>query len=159
MADRAWIGLGGNIGPVAETLSAARLALRGLARGPLLMSPLVETDPWGLPDQPAFLNQVVGLRPRLGPHETLEALLAIERAHGRSRGERWGPRTLDLDVLTWPTAVAASAALEVPHPRLAERRFVLAPWAAVAPGLRVGGATVAELLARCPDGGGLRWRS
>ncbi|MEZ4468350.1 MAG: 2-amino-4-hydroxy-6-hydroxymethyldihydropteridine diphosphokinase [bacterium] len=102
---------------------------------------------------------MVGLTPRLGPDETLARLLEIERAHGRSRGERWGPRTLDLDILSWPGVVSASARLTLPHPRLAERRFVLAPWAAVAPGLRVGEQTVAGLLADCPDGGGLRWRS
>lgn len=160
MDARCWIGLGANLGPVVQTLRAARLALRSLARGPLVVSPLVWSAPWGRGDQPNFLNQIVGLRPRLGPTETLRHLRAVEDAHGRQREEPWGPRTLDLDVLSWPGVVMDGPELRLPHPYLHQRRFVLMPWAAVAPAVVVPGlGTIAELLAACPDGGEVRWFS
>lgn len=155
-----WIGLGANLGPVGSSLRAARLALRALALGPLVESPLVWSAPWGKGDQPDFLNQVVGLLPRWDPTGTLVRLQAIERAHGRQREEPWGPRTLDLDVLTWPGGVVSGPDLVLPHPHLHTRRFVLQPWAAVAPDLVVPGrGTVAALLAACGDGGAVRWCS
>lgn len=155
-----WIGLGANLGSVAASLRAARLALRALAHGPLVCSPLVWTAPWGRGDQPDFLNQVVGLQPRFDPDGMLVHLQAIERAHGRQREEPWGPRTLDLDLLSWPVPVVTGPSLVLPHPHLHLRRFVLAPWAAVAPELVLPGlGSVAALLAACPDGGALRWCS
>lgn len=149
----AWIGLGGNVGDVQGTLASARRALAALAEGPLRASPIYETEAWGYGADQPHLNQVVGLCPRLDAHATLSALKAIERAHGRFSAGAWGPRTLDLDLLTWPGLVIETPALTLPHPWLHLRRFVLAPWADVAPDLvvPVHGATVAELLAVCPD--------
>lgn len=154
----AWVGLGSNVGERAAWLERGRQGLARLAEGPLRLSPIVETPPWGLPGQPAYLNQVVGFRPRLAARRTLRALQEVERGCARRRDRRWGPRTLDLDLLSWPLPVPADAALHLPHPRLAERRFVLAPWAAVAPTLQIPGlGSVADLLARCPDRSWLRW--
>ena len=157
----AWIGLGGNIGDVPQTLIRARAAISELAQPPdrtLVSSPLYVSQPWGVPDQPAFINQVVGLDPAMGPEETLERLLAIERSLGRKRGRRWGPRNLDLDLLCWSDLTLEEPHLQLPHPRIAERRFVLQPWADIAPELVVPGlgTTVEQLLDRCPDSGWLQ---
>lgn len=159
--ERAWIGLGGNVGAVEATLASARRRLEALSAAPLVASPIYETAPWGEARQPPYLNQVVGIVPRMGPLETLRALQAIEADHGRVRGRRWGPRPLDLDLLCWPRTTIDTPALVLPHPRLAERRFVLAPWNDVAPDLVVPGLgrTVAELLADCPDASWVRRRS
>jgi 2-amino-4-hydroxy-6-hydroxymethyldihydropteridine diphosphokinase len=156
--ERAWIGLGGNEGDVAATLSAARAALTVLSTAPPVASPLYESAPWGVAGQANFLNQIVGLAPALGPWETLRALQAVEAALGRVRRERWGPRTIDLDLLCWPGRTTADPALTLPHPRIAARRFVLAPWADVAPDLVVPGLgrTVADLLAACSDASWVR---
>jgi 2-amino-4-hydroxy-6-hydroxymethyldihydropteridine diphosphokinase len=158
--NRVWIGLGGNVGDVAKTLAAAQQALTEVAQGPLLSSPLYRSAPWGDVAQACFVNQVIGMIPRLGPEATLSALQEIERAHGRDRERetRWGPRTLDLDLLCWPGITRETARLRLPHPRLAERRFVLAPWASVAPDLVPYGLehTVAALLAVCSDASWVR---
>jgi 2-amino-4-hydroxy-6-hydroxymethyldihydropteridine diphosphokinase len=132
---QAWIGLGGNLGDVQQTLSSAQKSIRELSATDLLVSPIYESEPWGIAEQPVFLNQVVGITPVLSPIETLTALLEIERNHGRIRGQKWGPRTLDLDLLSWPEITMDTAELILPHPRMAERGFVLAPWADIAPGL------------------------
>lgn len=154
----AWVGLGSNVGDRASWLAQGRGGLAALADGPLRVSPIVETPSWGVAGLPPYLNQVVGLRPRLSPRRTLAALQEVERRCARRRDRRYGARTLDLDLLDWPGPVPPSAALTLPHPRLAERRFVLAPWAAVAPGWVVAGhGSVADLLARCPDRSWLAW--
>jgi 2-amino-4-hydroxy-6-hydroxymethyldihydropteridine diphosphokinase len=149
--ERVWIGLGGNVGDVAATLAAARAELQALSAASPVFSPMYESEPWGAPDQPPFLNQVAGIVPTRDPRATLAALQAIEARHGRVRRERWGPRPLDLDLLCWPGVESSDPLLTLPHPRLAERRFVLAPWADVAPDLVVFGRTVRELLRACSD--------
>lgn len=166
MSSWAWVALGGNEGPDLSTvearLSSARGALRRLATGPMMVSPLYVTPPWGGVPQQDFLNQVVGFQTALAPLAVLERLLAIEAEHGRVRQVRWGPRTLDLDLLMLGEAVIDHPRLQLPHPRLADRRFVLRPWADVAPAQVVPGhgVTVQALLARCPDGSALRpWPS
>ena len=155
---RTWIGLGGNIGNVFATFASTRSQLCELAVGQIVASPIYESEPWGITDQPVFFNQVVGLEPRYSPPKTLEALLDIEEAHGRIRGEKWGPRSLDLDLLSWPDLVIESDTLTCPHPRLSERLFVLAPWADVAPELVPFGLsrTVSQLLAACDGSGWVR---
>ena len=156
---RVWVGLGSNLGDLPAALRAAREALEQVATGGFVASPVYETEPWGLEDQPSFLNQVVGLRTDRDPGEFLAVLQHIEREAGRLRSRpRWGPRRLDLDLLCWPGLVLDEPHLVLPHPRLAQRRFVLTPWADVAPDLVVPGleATVAELLTRCLDDGGVR---
>lgn len=149
MGRRAWVGLGGNVGDVAAAFVSAlgQLdALPGIAVE--ACSPRYRTPAWGLEDQPAFLNAVARLRTTLAPVDLLAALQAVERAHGRERARetRWGPRTLDLDLLAVEGVVLDSPDLVLPHPRLAERAFVLVPWAALEPDLLLPGlGRVAQL--------------
>jgi 2-amino-4-hydroxy-6-hydroxymethyldihydropteridine diphosphokinase len=143
MSVLAYIGLGSNVGDRRATLEAA-LARIGARRA----SPLAETEPWGRRDQPPFLNAVAEIETDLAPHALLDRLLEIEREFGRVRDERWGPRTLDLDLLLYGDLRIRTESLTVPHPRLAERRFVLEGLAClcpdrVVPGL---GRTVRDLL-------------
>src|SRR5436309_6943402 len=114
----AYIGLGSNLGDSRQTL---RLAVDRLGRlGDVgSVSPLYESDPVGLTDQPVFLNAVALLRTRLEPHELLDGLQAIEHELGRVRTVRWGPRTVDLDLLVYGGRAIDDARLTVPHPRLA----------------------------------------
>ena len=128
------IGLGGNLGDRQETLAAAvaELSALGTVRA---VSALYETAPVG-PPQPAYLNAAARVETPLAPHALLLALLEIERRHGRERGEKWGPRTLDLDILWIAGTVVSTAELVVPHPRLRERRFALVPLLDVAPDAR-----------------------
>jgi 2-amino-4-hydroxy-6-hydroxymethyldihydropteridine diphosphokinase len=114
------------------------------------VSTLRETEPWGPVEQPSYLNGVVALDTGLGPDALLAGLLAIERSLGRDRDReiRWGPRRIDLDLLLVDDLVVSTPALELPHPRLHERRFVLEPLAELEPGLLVPGrGSVSELLA------------
>jgi 2-amino-4-hydroxy-6-hydroxymethyldihydropteridine diphosphokinase len=113
------------------------------------------TEPWGKRNQSAFLNQVIELETVLEPGPLLEACRSIESRLGRKRMEKWGPRTIDIDILLFDSRVVETAELRIPHPRLAERRFVLVPLAEIAPDIRVPGAeqTVSSLLAACKDTG------
>jgi 2-amino-4-hydroxy-6-hydroxymethyldihydropteridine diphosphokinase len=146
----ALIGLGGNLGDVRPRLEAAIVALdatpgiRVLAR-----SRFYRTPPWGNTAQPEFINAAIAVETALGAHALLDALLATERAFGRIRdGERWGPRTLDLDLLAYGDATLDDARLTVPHPRIAERAFVLLPLADIAADTVLPGqGRVADLLA------------
>ncbi|HWH38099.1 MAG TPA: 2-amino-4-hydroxy-6-hydroxymethyldihydropteridine diphosphokinase [Candidatus Limnocylindrales bacterium] len=159
---RAYIGLGGNVGDVAANL---RNAVRALAALPGVrlhaVSPLYRTRPVGVRDQPAFLNAVVALDVPAGPDaETgalalLGALKQLEQAIGRRHGQRWGPREIDLDLLVFGRHAMALERpdgrwLEVPHPQMRERLFVLVPLADLAPGLRPPGwgETVTSALRR-----------
>jgi 2-amino-4-hydroxy-6-hydroxymethyldihydropteridine diphosphokinase len=127
---------------------AARRDTRRSPRSPPHRTPAIG------PPQPDYVNAVALLETRLDAEPLFDALLAIEAAHGRVRAERWGPRTLDLDLLVYGDAVIDAPRLRVPHPRLAERAFVLAPLAEVAPGLVVPGlGRVGELSAACPGDG------
>lgn len=124
----AFIGAGANLGDRTATLRAAvaRLAAEpGIAA--LEASSLYETDPLGVVDQPLFLNLVIGLETTLTPEQLLEAALRVEREFGRVRTERWGPRTLDLDLLVFEGEQRTSASLQLPHPRMLQRRFVVIP--------------------------------
>ncbi|MBL0218446.1 MAG: 2-amino-4-hydroxy-6-hydroxymethyldihydropteridine diphosphokinase [Myxococcales bacterium] len=126
------IGLGGNVGTEAEILERFRLAREALAAlGTVRSAPLYRTAPLG-PAQAAFYNTAVALvAPDVQPTELHAILLELERLLGRRREQevRWGPRTLDLDVLVWGERVIRTPELEIPHPRLTERRFALAPLA------------------------------
>ena len=120
---RAYVGLGSNLGDREGTVLAAAERL-----GPHRLSRIRETEPWGYADQPWFLNAAAELETELAPRELLERLLEIERGLGRTRnGPRYGPRTVDLDLLLYGDLVVAEPGLTVPHPRLAERLFVLEP--------------------------------
>jgi 2-amino-4-hydroxy-6-hydroxymethyldihydropteridine diphosphokinase len=137
---RAYVGLGANLGPREVTILRA-VDLLALADGisVLEVSQLRETEPVGLVDQPAFLNGVVAVDTTLDARALLETLLEIERELGRVRTERWGPRTIDLDLLVFGQETIDEPGLTVPHPRLGERRFALEPLAELAPELVVPG--------------------
>jgi 2-amino-4-hydroxy-6-hydroxymethyldihydropteridine diphosphokinase len=149
---RAFIGLGSNLGDREGTLRAAVGRLRALPHTEVIaVSTLRNTEPVGYVDQPRFLNGAVELRTELTPRELLAAMLELERSFGRDRsnGPPHGPRTLDLDLLLYDQAEIAEPGLEVPHPRLHERGFVLEPLAELDPALEVPGkGTVQALLAR-----------
>lgn len=152
-APLAYLLLGSNLGDRATLLREARTELAALAGELMAISGIYETAAWGREDQPAFLNQAIALRTPLAPEALLAACLAVERHAGRERRERWGSRTLDVDVLLYGVEVIDSPTLTVPHPQLAVRRFALMPLAEIAAAVRVPGLelTVAELLAQCPD--------
>ncbi|WP_287410099.1 2-amino-4-hydroxy-6-hydroxymethyldihydropteridine diphosphokinase [Oceanithermus sp.] len=159
-ATRALVALGSNLGDRAGHLLGAVAAL---ARRPEVrlagLSRIYETVPVGPAGQGPYLNAVLAVETGLGPLELLEVLLAIERAHGRVRRERWGPRTLDLDLLDFGGRVLERPGLSLPHPRLHERAFVLVPLAEVAPDWRhpLLGATATELLAKLDRSGVQPW--
>lgn len=150
----AYIGLGANLashaGPPEATLAAAAERLASLGRI-VVRSSLYSTEPVGLAAQPRFLNAVVALETGLAPRTLLLRLLAIEKDFGRDRSHAIpnGPRTLDLDILLLGDLVLHEAHLQIPHPRLAERAFVLIPLNEIAPDLRDprSGRSIAELLA------------
>jgi 2-amino-4-hydroxy-6-hydroxymethyldihydropteridine diphosphokinase len=147
---RAYVGLGSNLG---DRESYVRAALGALAVEPgieiVAVSAFRDTDPVGIVDQPRFLNAAAALETALPPRTLLDRLLAIERRLGRTRtGPRFGPRTIDLDLLLYGDERVDERGLEVPHPRLHERRFVLEPLAELDPVLVVPGqGPVDELLA------------
>jgi len=136
----AYVGLGANLGAREETLRRA-LGLLAEADGVtvLAVSQLRETEPVGGVDQPPFLNGAVALETTRTARELLDLLLAIEASLGRIREERWGPRTIDLDLLVYGDEVVDEPGLRVPHPHLDERRFALEPLAELAPELEVPG--------------------
>jgi 2-amino-4-hydroxy-6-hydroxymethyldihydropteridine diphosphokinase len=146
---RAYIGVGANLGDRAETIRRA-VELLG-ARDDVevvAVSALKETEPVGFTEQPMFLNGAVAVQTELDPRRLLEALLSVERSLGRSRaGRRFGPRTIDLDLLLYEDEQISEPGLIVPHPRLAERRFALEPLAELDAELVVPGrGRVADLL-------------
>lgn len=147
-AVEAYLGLGGNIGDVAAALVHA---LRRLAETPGVklcsVSSVYRTPPWGKRDQPPFLNMAALIETTLPARALLGLCLDIERAMGRRRTERWGPRTLDIDILTYDEATVDEPDLKIPHPRIAERAFVLAPLAEIAPHLRFSGREIVQWLA------------
>ena len=147
----AHVGLGSNLGDSRATVAQAVQALGGLPGCELLArSADYQSPPWGPVAQPDYINAAVRLRTRLTAPDLLEALLATERAFGRMRpGERWGPRTLDLDLLLYGDMVCDTEQLQIPHPRMGSRAFVLLPLADIDPDLLVPGqGIVASLLAR-----------
>ena len=145
----AYVGIGANLGPREETLHRA-VEVLGRADGVEVVgvSDLRETDPVGVIDQPPFLNGAVAIETTLPARALLDLLLEIERSLGRVRGERWGPRIVDLDLLVYGNEVVDEPGLRVPHPRLHERRFALEPLADLRPELEIPGrGTVSALLA------------
>lgn len=149
---RAWVGLGSNLQAPRRQVERAFEALARLPRTHLAgRSRLYRSDPLGPPGQPDYVNAVAALDTALAPLALLDALQSIERAHGRERSLRWGPRTLDLDLLLYGDLRHACEQLTLPHPRLHERAFVLYPLADLAPGLVIPGfGALSELLRTCP---------
>lgn len=145
------VALGSNLGDRRGHLTTA-VAELGEFVDVLRVSSLYETEPVGGPEQDRYLNAVVVFETDLRPEEVLAELQAIEAAHDRERGVRWGPRTLDLDLVATDGEPVATASLVVPHPRSGERRFVLEPLAEVWPEAVVsGGATAIEALSHVMD--------
>ncbi len=158
----AYLGLGSNLGDRARYLSEAIRLLRRLAGIRVTaVSQVYDTTPVGVVGQPNYLNLVAGIETELPAAQLLTACQGIEQALGRTRDVRWGPRTLDIDILCYGDLVSTNAALTLPHPRLAERAFVLVPLATLAPDLTIGEKTVRELAAltdrtgvrECPENG------
>lgn len=149
----ALIGLGGNLGDVPATFLAAldRLAEAGVTI--VARSSLWRTPPWGVVDQPPFVNAAIAVTTALAPEALLDLMLATEAALGRVRATRWGPRTIDLDLLDFDGIARAGDRLALPHPRIAERAFVLVPLAEIAPQRRIAGRRVADLLAAVDTAG------
>lgn len=152
----AYIGLGANLGNLEEQLRQAACDLAALPDSRLLAgSRLYRSPSWGPVPQPSYLNAVVAMETGLPAGDLLQALFAIERRHGRVRGPlRYGPRTLDLDLLLYGEATIAITDLQIPHPRMGERAFVLQPLAELAPRLQIPGlGAISELLARIENSG------
>lgn len=153
----AYIGLGSNLDDPPAQLQQALHALAALPDSDLLrQSPVYRSRPLGPADQPDYLNAVAAIETRLAPLALLDALQAIEQAQGRRRdGARWGPRSLDLDILLYGTARIDEPRLQVPHPGLGERNFVLYPMADIAAGsLSIPGlGRLDELQSACPAEG------
>jgi 2-amino-4-hydroxy-6-hydroxymethyldihydropteridine diphosphokinase len=145
----AYIGLGANLANRRATIEQAVELLRAAGVDVLAVSSLRETDPVGFDDQPPFLNGAVAIQTTLSARELLDLLLETERRLGRTRaGPRFGPRTIDLDLLVYGDAELDEPGLTVPHPRLHERRFALEPLAELSPALVVPGRGPVEELLR-----------
>jgi 2-amino-4-hydroxy-6-hydroxymethyldihydropteridine diphosphokinase len=141
------LGLGGNIGDSRKVLAGA---LNRLARHPGIavaaVSALYQTPPWGKTDQPPFLNAAARIETSLTPRGLLDAVLSVERQLGRERSERWGPRTVDIDILIFGDEAIDEPGLHVPHPHLTERAFALAPLVDVMPHAELSGRPAADWL-------------
>jgi 2-amino-4-hydroxy-6-hydroxymethyldihydropteridine diphosphokinase len=151
---RAYLGLGSNLGDKRAMLHEALRRLdetdgvRVAAR-----SGFYRTPPWGKTDQDWFLNAAAAVETDLPPHDLLAVCLDVERAIGRVRDEKWGPRLIDIDLLTYDGRELADETLTLPHPHLTQRAFVLVPLAEIAPDLMIGGSSVTEALARVDSSG------
>lgn len=150
------IALGGNVGDVRQTFRKAIANICGMAQAILLArSSDYATPPWGEEDQARFVNACIEIDTGLDPHALLFTLHKIEKKFGRDRSieQRWGPRTLDLDLIAYDDAILDKPELTLPHPRLFERAFVLVPLAEIAPDRVIAGRTPAEALASLSTAG------
>ena len=130
---KVFIGIGSNLGDRESHCGSAINLLIESGISVLKRSAMIETKPWGVTDQPVFLNMVIEIETGLKPHELLTLLKKTEHAVGRTETVRWGPRVIDLDILFYEDAVLKTHDLEIPHPRISEREFVLRPLAEIAP--------------------------
>lgn len=138
------LGLGGNLGDPLATIRTALDRLRDAGIVPLAVSSFYRTEPWGGTAQPDFVNLCAFAATTQSPQGLLAATQAIERDLGRTAGERWGPRVVDIDILAYEDVAVTTPELLVPHPRITERAFVLVPLAEIAPDLVVDGRRVAD---------------
>ncbi|MER8374722.1 2-amino-4-hydroxy-6-hydroxymethyldihydropteridine diphosphokinase [Mesorhizobium sp. M1409] len=142
-----YLSLGGNLGDPAKSMGAALRMLDADADTRVTgVSSLYRTPPWGKLDQPDFLNAAAEISTGLAPRALLDLCLDAERKLKRVREERWGPRLIDIDILVFGDRVIHETGLEVPHPRMLERAFVLAPLAEIAPSLVVNGRSITDRL-------------
>jgi 2-amino-4-hydroxy-6-hydroxymethyldihydropteridine diphosphokinase len=156
MEAEAFIALGGNVGDVRSTFDQAiALLCDGRAVRLKARSSDYRTPPWGVINQPPFVNAVIAVVTSLGPHELLARAQECERALGRDRTRegRWGPRTVDIDLLAYDDVALNDADLTLPHPRLFERGFVLVPLAEITPDREIGGVVVRDALAAVDKSG------
>lgn len=152
--ERVYLSLGGNLGDPAKSMGAALRLLDSNAQTKLVaVSSLYRTPPWGKLDQPDFLNAAAELSTSLEPHALLDLCLETEKQLKRVREERWGPRLVDLDILVFGDRTIHDAGLDVPHPRMLERAFVLVPLSEIAPGFSVGGVSLSERLSQIDSSG------
>jgi len=152
----ALLGLGGNLGDVRGNLDRAVELLCEDGRAKVrAQSSDFRTPPWGVEDQPAYINRCIILETALGPRALLERALAVERALGRDRvrERRWGPRPIDIDLLSYDDVVIDEPGLTLPHPHWAQRAFVLVPLAEIAADRAIGGVSVRDALARVDASG------
>ncbi len=152
----AFIALGGNVGDVRAAFDRAIVLLcDGTAVRLIARSSDYRTPPWGVTDQPAFLNAVIVVATSLSPHQLLQRALDCERALGRDRAHqrRWGPRPIDIDILAYEEVELHDSELTLPHPRLFERAFVLVPLAEIAPDRMIAGVKVRQALAQVDSRG------
>lgn len=146
----ALLALGGNVGDVRTTLDRAVAALCDGSEVRLMArSSDYRTPPWGVTEQPAFINCAIVAATELPPPALLARAQSVERAFGRDRAQerRWGPRTLDIDLIAYDDIALDTPELKLPHPRLFERAFVLVPLAEIAPARRIAGVRVSDALA------------
>lgn len=152
MSARAYLGLGGNLGDPQAAMAAALRSIDAREDCQIVaVSRLFRTPPWGKTDQPDFLNACAAIETDLSPRALLALCLETEQRFKRVRQERWGPRTLDIDVLDHGGKCYRDDHLLLPHPRIAERAFVLVPLCDIAPELMIGGESAAHLAARFAD--------
>jgi 2-amino-4-hydroxy-6-hydroxymethyldihydropteridine diphosphokinase len=156
--NKAYLLTGGNIGDPKETLARARTEIALHCGHITHSSSLYETAAWGKKDQPAFINQALEIETILQPEELLQKLLDIEKMNGRIRQEKYGPRTLDIDILLYDDRVIRESSLTIPHPELQNRRFALAPLAEIAPLVihPLFSKTIIQLLEECIDQSAVR---
>ena len=153
-SNRVYLSLGGNLGdPSASMATALRLLDADDNTRVIAVSSLYRTPPWGKLDQPDFLNAAAEISTTLAPRALLDLCLEAERKLKRVREERWGPRLIDIDILVFGDRIIHETGLDVPHPRMLERAFVLAPLAEIAPELAVGGRSVSERLSAVDTSG------
>ncbi len=148
------LGLGGNVGERQVALAAAVNELRAQSDIEIIAaSPLYESAPWGMTNQQDFLNAAVRIATPLGPADLLAAILSIEVSLGRVRGKKWGPRSIDIDILVYGNEAIDVPGLTIPHPHLTERAFALAPLVDVMPDAVVAGKPARQWLAQleCKD--------
>jgi len=151
--NKAYLLTGGNEGDSHRYLQQALTNIELICGQILQVSSVYQTAPWGKKDQPDFLNQVILVNTILDPHALLTAILGIEEKSGRIRTVKNAPRTIDIDILFYNELVLEEPGLSIPHPRIAERRFVLEPLNEISPGLvhPVLGKTISRLLLECTD--------